>query len=224
MSRVVAIDGPSASGKSTVAKAVAKKLGFMYVDSGAMYRGVTWLVLQSGLDCTDEDAVKSVIASAVWAFSQGNGEVCYTLNGDDPGAAIRGEAVRENVSYVARVPEVRSKIVEQIRHMESLGGLTIDGRDIGTVVFPRARCKVFLDADPAVRAQRRSLELVDSEGESNVQDVLTSLKKRDEIDSNRETAPLKPAEDAWVLDTTDLSLERVVEEVYLRAVQQLGEA
>lgn len=209
--RVVAIDGPSASGKSTVARGVAKALGALYVDSGAMYRGMTWKVLRAGADPQDEEAVRAVMRDSVWRFETVEGAVRFTVDGEDPGEEIRGEAVRDTVSYVARIPEVRTFIVDRIRGMRGMGDLVVEGRDIGTVVFPDTAWKFYLDADPAERARRRNAELIATESGTSVEAVLKNLQMRDHIDSTRKTAPLQVAPGAVVVDTTHLTLEEVVE-------------
>ncbi len=210
---VIAIDGPSASGKSTVAKSVAKKMGSLYVDSGAMYRGMTWKVLQAGVEPEDEAAVKEILDQAQWDFHVNNSAIGFSIDGEDPGEAIRGEAVRENVSYVARIPEVRRFIVDQIRSMRAMGPLVVEGRDIGSVIFPESPNKFYLDADPVERARRRNAELEVTEGNTSVEAVQESLAKRDHLDSTRKTAPLQVAEGAKVVDTTYLTLDEVVDQI-----------
>ncbi|MCH8526761.1 MAG: (d)CMP kinase [Kiritimatiellae bacterium] len=211
--RVVAIDGPSASGKSTVARGVAKALGALYVDSGAMYRGMTWKVLRAGVDPENEEAVREVMRDSTWSFETVDGAVRFTIDGEDPGEEIRGEAVRDTVSYVARIPEVRTFIVDRIRGMRGMGKLVVEGRDIGTVVFPDTAWKFYLDADPDERARRRNAELIATESGTSVEAVLANLKMRDHIDSTRKTAPLQVAPGAVVVDTTHLTLEQVVEQI-----------
>lgn len=211
--RVVAIDGPSASGKSTVARDVAKALGALYVDSGAMYRGMTWKVLRAGADPKNEEQVCAVMRDAVWRFEIVNGAVCFTIDGENPGGEIRGQAVRDTVSYVARIPEVRAFIVDRIRGMRGMGKLVVEGRDIGTVVFPDTAWKFYLDADPAERARRRTAELIATESGTSVESVLENLKMRDHIDSTRKTAPLQVAPGAVIVDSTNLTLEQVVEQI-----------
>lgn len=211
--RVIAIDGPSASGKSTVARKVAGKTGDLYVDSGALYRGMTWKVLQEGVNPEESSAVLEVMNAATWDFTVVDGAVRFTIDGVDPGEAIRGEAVRENVSFIARIPEVRKMIVANLRGMRTLGNLVVEGRDIGSAVFPDSGSKYYLDADPEERARRRNAELEATEGESNVKTVLHSLKRRDEMDSTRKTDPLQVAEGARIIDSTHLTLDQVVEVV-----------
>jgi len=210
---VIAIDGPSASGKSTVARSVAKKLGALYVDSGAMYRGMTWKVLREEKNPEEEAQVLEVVREARWSFEVVDHAVRFTIDGQDPGEEIRGEAVRENVSYVARIPEVRRFIVDRIRGMRAMGPLVVEGRDIGSVVFPESPNKFYLDADPAERARRRNAELLATESGTSVEAVHESLRKRDHLDRTRKTAPLQVADGAQVVDTTHLTLEEVVEQI-----------
>ncbi|MGA0367998.1 MAG: (d)CMP kinase, partial [Kiritimatiellia bacterium] len=213
---VIAIDGPSASGKSTVAKSVARKMGMLYVDSGAMYRGMTWKVLQAGKDPQSEPDVIQLLYSSSWDFQVKESAIGFTIDGVDPGEAIRQEDVRENVSYVARIPEVRRFIVDQIRSMRALGPLVVEGRDIGSVIFPESPYKFYLDADPVERARRRSAELEITESNTSVEAVQESLAKRDHLDSTRKTDPLQIAEGAHVVDSTHLNLEEVVDQIIAR--------
>lgn len=208
--RVIAIDGPSASGKSTVSRGLAAKIGALYVDSGSLYRGMTWKVLEAGVDPQDEAGVLQVLEQAEWTFRVEDQAVRFAIDGVDPGEAIRGEAVRENVSYVARVPAVREMIVDRIRSMQSMGDLVVEGRDIGSVVFPHTPHKYYLDADPVERARRRNAEIEAVETGSSVEQVMDSLRKRDHLDSTRKTAPLQVSEGSKVIDSTHLNLEEVV--------------
>lgn len=210
---VIAIDGPSASGKSTVSRQVAARIGALYVDSGAMYRGMTWKVLREKADPEDEDAVRAVMERGEWTFPVVDGAVRFAIDGEDPGEEIRGEAVRETVSLVARIPEVRRFIVQSIRDMRSLGALVVEGRDIGSVVFPETPHKFYLDADPAERARRRNAELLATESGTSVEAVHESLRKRDHLDSTRKTAPLQVADGAHIVDTTPLTLDEVVDRI-----------
>ena len=212
-SKVIAIDGPSASGKSTVSKGVAAAREALYVDSGSLYRGMTWKVLEAGADPEDEPAVVDVLENAEWTFRVEDGAVRFAIDGTDPGEAIRGEAVRENVSYVARIPAVREAIVAHLRAMKSLGDLVVEGRDIGSVVFPDSPWKFYLDADPVERARRRNAELVQTEAESSVEQVMDSLKRRDHLDSTRKTAPLLVPVGSTLIDSTYMTLPQVIERV-----------
>lgn len=207
---VVAIDGPSASGKSTVSKLVASDLGFTYVDSGSLYRGVTWKAIREGIDVRLPEAVIELIDRVRIEFYVQRRVVLFTMDGEDPGQQLRSEPVRESVSDVAAIPEVRTFIVNHLRSMVRFGDLVIEGRDIGTVVFPGSPFKFYLDADPEERARRRAQELAQTEGETDVKEVLNSLKKRDHKDSTRKTAPLQIALGARVINSTAMSVEDVV--------------
>jgi len=210
---VIAIDGPSASGKSTVAKSVSKKMGTLYVDSGAIYRGITWKVLQAGVDPRAETEVKKILESSTWEFKVREAAIYFTIDGEDPGEAIREEAVRENVSYVARIPEVRRFVVDHIRNMRAMGPLVVEGRDIGSVIFPESPHKFYLDADQVERARRRNAELEATESTTTLEAVQKSLAKRDHIDRTRKADPLHIAEGAQVVDTTYLTLDEVVDQI-----------
>lgn len=205
---IIAIDGPAASGKSTVARKVAAALEYLYVDSGALYRGVTWLALRKRVDPSGAEAVIAMLAATAWEFHVRHGAVVYTLDGEDPSDEIRSGEVNENVSFIARLPEVRTMVVEQLREMATLGSLVIEGRDIGSVVFPETPYKFYLDADPEERARRRSLEAGD-----DVEATQASLARRDKLDSSRKTAPLQIALGAKVVDTTSLEIDEVAEHV-----------
>jgi CMP/dCMP kinase len=213
MSNVIAVDGPSASGKSTVAKAVARRLGFFYVDSGAIYRGITWDALEHGVDILDGDAVIAHTLKADWRFRVENHVSVFSINGYTPVDELRTARLNEAVSDVASQPKIREFVNEKMKAMVELGTLTIDGRDIGTVVFPDATFKFYLDASPEERAQRRYRELVAKGEAEQAAEVLESLKRRDEKDATREAAPLQVAEDAQVIDTTNMSIEDVVEAI-----------
>ena len=210
---IVAVDGPAASGKSSVSRRCAKELSFCYVDSGSLYRGVTWQALAQGVACQDSAAVATLLNSLSVEFAVEDDAVYFKMNGEAPGDAIRSAEVNDNVSYVATVPEVRHSVVEWLREMAALGSLVMEGRDIGTNVFPAANMKFYLDASPEVRAQRRTGEF---KGEVSQQDVAVNLKKRDKIDSSRKTHPLAVADDAEVVDTTYMSLDDVVHHIVER--------
>lgn len=214
--RVVAIDGPSASGKSTVARKVAAGLGYHYVDSGALYRGIAWKTAELGRDCAVPGDVIAAMDSMQVAFFVEQGAVCYRIDGYEPRAEIRTERVSEMVSLVAAVPEVRARVTGWLRGMAELGNVVMEGRDIGTVVFPDAEAKFYLDASPEERARRRHAELKPVSGSSDVNRVMDALKSRDQRDSGRKTAPLKLAPDAQVIDTTGLSVEQVVAQILQR--------
>jgi cytidylate kinase len=219
---VVAIDGPSASGKSTVSRRVAAALAasaagqaWAHVDSGALYRAVTWKALRDGVKPGDTRAAANVADTARMDFRCENGTVVFTVDGADPGAELRGEAVNENVSWISAVPAVRSRVVRWLRGMTRFGNLVMEGRDIGSAVFPDAALKFYLDAAPEERARRRLLDPAAggrSPGDS-VERVQASLRRRDTIDSGRELAPLRIAEGACVMDTTGMAVESVAAQI-----------
>ena len=206
---VVAIDGPSASGKSTVSKQVAEKLSFVYVDSGALYRGVTWKAVRAGIDVSKAEDVVRLTESFELEFFVEKGSVAFTIDGENPGDQLRSEPVRECVADVAVISEVRKFIVDRLREMVRFGHITMEGRDIGSVVFPDTPFKFYLDADPEERARRRHEEIIRMEGASDVDEVLNSLTRRDQKDTNRETAPLQIALGARVINSTSMSIEEV---------------
>ena len=213
MVKTIAIDGPSASGKSSVSKGVAKALGYVYVDSGALYRGVTWQALRKGVDTSDAKAVIESMEAAEWDFFVQDGASVFSIDGDVPVQELREKAVRESVAAVAAVPEVRQFVVESLQALANFGSLVMEGRDIGTVVFPDSPYKFYLDADPEERAMRRYRELVAAGEDEKAHEVMESLQKRDKIDSTRKTGPLLVAPGAQVIDSTSMSLKDVIQTV-----------
>ncbi len=207
---IIAIDGPAASGKSTVSRNVAAVLQGVHVDSGSLYRGVTWELLKEGVSVRNEPAVTRSLTAMRMEFFLAGGSVRFTINGEDPGTEIRSEGVGEQVSVVAAMPRVRDWIVERLRSMTRFGSLVVEGRDIGTVVFPDTPFKFFLDADPEERARRRLNEMADEAGAPGFSHVKTSLLQRDARDRGRATAPLARAANAHIIDTTRLSIDEVV--------------
>lgn len=212
MSNVICVDGPAASGKSTVSKAVAGKIGYLYVDSGALYRIVTWLALEAGIDTSDPSAVARFADVVKVDFVTRNGRVAYEVNGEEPGDRIRTPEINGHVSPVSAVPEVRTLVTGWLRDMKKLGNLIVEGRDIGSVVYPDSPYRFYLDADPEERARRRLLEDVakgfaDKDSKDKVK---ASLMNRDKIDSTRKTAPLRIPEGATRIDTTGMSIDQVV--------------
>lgn len=203
----VAIDGPAAAGKSTVAKLVAKQLGFTYIDTGAMYRAFTHYVIKKGLDPKDEAASCSLIPEVDIVLNKDGSVYC---NGEDVSRPIREPLVSGNVSYIASYKEIRLALVELQRKMASSKSVVMDGRDIGTYVLPHAEVKIFQIASVETRAKRRYDENVSKGIPTSLQDVIDDLKKRDYIDSHRDFAPLRPAEDSIQLDTSDMTIEEVV--------------
>ena len=207
---IVAVDGPSASGKSTVSRKTAEAIGFMYVDSGALYRGITWKCVRENVDVKDTQAVTNLLIRMTMELVLRGNAVGYLIDGEDPGQEIRGEAVRERVADIAAQQPVRVYIVEKLRQMTKFGNLVMEGRDIGTVVFPDTPFKYYLDADPEERARRRAAEIKQQEGTDDVDAVLSSLRRRDQKDSSRATAPLQIALGAKIFNSTGMTIEQVV--------------
>ncbi len=206
----IAIDGPAGAGKSTVARAVAAALHYTYVDTGAMYRAATLRCLRENVDLADHGAVEAVVTAGKIGFSQFQDGVRVCLDGEDVTQEIRSREVGEAVSLVAQVPAVRTALVRMQREMGRRGGVVMDGRDIGTVVLPHADVKVFLTASSDERARRRHRELVAAGRDSDLEEVRRAIERRDEIDRNREIAPLRAADDAVTIDTTQRSIEEIV--------------
>jgi cytidylate kinase len=220
---VVAIDGPSASGKSTVAWRTAQALGWIYVDSGALYRGMTWKALREGVDIARPEDVAALVPRLQWAFIEEERAIRFTIDGEDPGQQLRSELVREAVGDIAAIPEVRAFIVGELRKMAGFGSLVMEGRDIGSVVFPDTPFKFYLDASPVERARRRAAELAQAEGRGDVEVVLNSLTRRDQKDSGRKIAPLQIPLGARVIDSTQLGIDEVVA-LILGKLRQAGVA
>lgn len=216
---IIAIDGPAGAGKSTIARLVAKSLGFLYIDTGAMYRALTLKVLERGLDISNScEIVKLAKLTKISLSNNSDGSIKVFLDGRDVSADIRKPEVTKFVSDVSKIPEVRGEMLILQRELGFRGSCVLDGRDIGTVVFPNADRKFFLDADPKERIKRRYKELRDSGQDITFEEVEADIKNRDDIDSTRRCAPLKKAEDAIYIDTTKMSIEEVVEKVleYIR--------
>lgn len=216
---IIAIDGYSSCGKSTLAKALAKALGYGYVDSGAMYRAVTLFFIRQEIDITDPFAVPKALKEIKIHFKQTEKGNCTFLNGENVEEAIRQMAVSEKVSDVAAISEVRRDMVRQQQMMGKDKGIVMDGRDIGTVVFPNAALKIFLTAEVEERARRRYAELLAKGQEIAFESVKKNLLERDRIDSTREDSPLRQAEDAIVIDNTYLSEQEQLEKA-LSLVQE----
>jgi cytidylate kinase len=206
---VITIDGPTASGKGTIAERVARALGFRYLDSGALYRLVAWRALERGIDTSDEAAVARLAASMEPEFSNGRIE----LDGHDVTDAIRREEVSRTASQVAVHPRVRQALLELQRSRRQAPGLVADGRDMGTVVFPDASLKVYLTASVDARADRRYKQLIEKGFPANIAVLSQELRARDQRDSERTASPLKPAEDAYQLDSSALTIEEVAAQV-----------
>lgn len=204
---IIAIDGWSSCGKSTLAKKLAKELGYVYVDSGAMYRAITLYFLRNHVDWTNKAEVKNALEeiSLEFVYNDISQQSEIFLNGENVEYVIRDLVVAEKVSEVAAIKEVRQFAVKQQQLMGKSKGIVMDGRDIGTVVFPNAELKIFLTADNAVRVERRFKELIEKNPNVSIEEVKSNLEMRDYIDSNREESPLRKADDAVVLDNTNLT-------------------
>ena len=215
---IIAVDGHSSTGKSTVSKILAARLGYTYIDTGAMYRIVTLRAMRDGLirdGKVDDEGLKRVLPSIVFGFKYNDEKKRYEsyMNGEYVEKAIRGLDVSDNVSLVASLPYVRELLVEKQREMASAGGVIMDGRDIGSVVFPNAEVKFFMTASPEVRARRRYEELKGKGEQVTYEEVEANVRKRDYIDEHRETAPLVRVPDAVLIDNSDMTVEEEVEEM-----------
>ena len=212
INRSIAIDGPSGAGKSTLARRVAAEMGCIYVDTGAIYRSVGLYTLRKGVCPTDAEAVSALLPeiSIEMKYNEQGGQEMY-LNGECVSGKIRTPEVSKYASDVSAHPQVRAFLLDMQRSMAEKYDVIMDGRDIGTVVLPKAGVKIFLTASPEVRAKRRYLELLEKDPATQYEDVLSDMIQRDKNDSSRKTAPLKPAEDAVFLDTSGMTLEESVE-------------
>ncbi len=209
---VVAIDGPAGAGKSTIAKLVAEKLGYAYIDTGAMYRSVAWKFLETG-KAFDEAYISELAKTMVIEFKPEANINRVFVDGVEVTGAIRSAEVTANVSRVAAIGDVREAMVEQQRRMGETGGVLMDGRDIGTVVFPNAQLKIFLTASVEERAMRRYKELVAKGEQVDLAQLQNDIASRDKQDSERAISPLRQAEDALLLDTSDMNIQQVTEKI-----------
>ena len=207
---IIAIDGPSASGKSTTAKAVSKRLGFIHLDTGAMYRAVTLGISESEIELNNHNEVKLYLKSLKIEFDQ-NDQIM--LNGKNVTDSIRTVKISSNVSKVSAILEVREKMVQVQRNIAGDNNCVLEGRDIGTVVFPNADFKFFLIADITIRAKRRFSDLQESNELLTLNELIESIRKRDELDSKRNLSPLRQAKDAIVIDTSFLTIEQQVNRI-----------
>lgn len=215
---VIAIDGPAGSGKSTVSKLIAKSLGLLYIDTGAMYRALTLKAMRNGLDLNSESSLTRLAVSTNIDLKEAKGSLSVLLDGEDVSGSIRTPELTNNVKYIARVPGVRKEMVRLQRAIGERSGAVLEGRDIGTVVFPDADYKFYLDASIAERAKRRHKELVESGTKVRLESIKSDVAARDESDIKRSVGALKAANDAVVIDTTELSIDEVVEKIlsYIR--------
>ncbi|QRY64361.1 (d)CMP kinase [Gordonia sp. PDNC005] len=220
---VVAIDGPAGTGKSTVARRLADRVGAHYLDTGAMYRAAT-LAVQRANVAPDADDVARVVAAADIRLAPGeDGTTVVTLDGDDVSAEIRTDTVTADVSAVSANADVRERLVDLQRDHADSALLVVEGRDIGTVVFPTAALKVFLTATPEARAERRHRQNIAAGRESVLDEVLDSVNRRDHLDSTRAASPLRAADDAVLVDTSDMTLEQVLDRLTELVSERIGE-
>ncbi len=211
---VVTIDGPAASGKSTVARLVAERLGASFLDTGAMYRAVTLAAMQAGIDMSDEKELLAVLDETKFGFAVKNGKMKVSIDGVDVTEQIRQPAVTGKARHIASATKMRERLVEMQREFASgQEKIVTEGRDQGTVAFPNADVKFFLTAEPSERAKRRLAELQAEGSGGSLEQIQKAIEERDKSDRSRTVGPLRPAGDAIVVDTTDLSVEEVVEKV-----------
>lgn len=221
---IIAIDGPSGAGKSSVSRVVASRLGFSCLDTGAMYRSVAWKALQEGVDLADDEALGRIACTCEISFGHEPGDPApryVYVDGEDVTTLIRTAQIDQSVSRVSSVPQVRQALVAQQQRIGSEGNYVVDGRDIGTVVFPEAELKIFMTASPEVRAKRR-VGQNKRRGVSNLNydEVLADIIARDEQDANRAESPLRAADDAILVDTSDITFDQSVDRVCQLASQR----
>ncbi len=210
----VAIDGPAGAGKSTIAKAAAKKLGFIYVDTGALYRSIGLYCVRGGINTKDASAVEAVLPEITVELKYENSEQAVILNGENVNGHIRTEEVSMAASNVSAIPSVREYLLDMQRNMAKENSVIMDGRDIATVVLPFAEVKIFLTASPEIRARRRVDQLLEKGIKADYEKVLYEVNERDYNDSHREIAPLKPSEESVIVDTSDLTLEESIDRIF----------
>ena len=213
MGYAIAIDGPAGAGKSTIAKRIAKELSYIYVDTGAMYRAMAIHFIRNGVEMNDFPAISSTCGSADITIEYHNGEQVVLLNGESVNGIIRTEEVGNMASATSANPDVRKKLVELQQKMAVVQNVVMDGRDIGTVVLPNATLKVYLTADVSERAKRRYLEFCAKGMECTIEEIEEDICERDERDMNREHSPLRQAEDAVLVDSSNMTIDEVVEEI-----------
>ena len=210
----IAIDGPASAGKSTIAKKVAEQLGYIYLDTGAMYRTLTYAALSNEVDLQDEEALHTLLKGIRITFSAAENEMQRVfLNDEDVTDSIRSEEVTQNVSLVSSFAKVREEMVARQKSIARSGGVVMDGRDIGTVVLPDAEVKIFMTATAEERALRRYKENIAKGMTTSLEELTEDMKRRDHLDSTRSVSPLKKAEDAIVLDSTHLEIDEVVKQI-----------
>lgn len=213
MSHNVAIDGPAGAGKSTIAKQIARRLGYIYVDTGAMYRAMAYYLIQNQVDAADQEAIAAACQHADISICYQDGEQVVLLNGENVNAYLRTEAVGNMASVSSVVPEVRKKLVELQQKLARETDVVMDGRDIGTVVLPDADVKVYLTASVETRAKRRFLELQEKGEPADLVKIAADIEDRDYRDMHRDISPLRQAEDATLVDSSDMTIDQVVERI-----------
>ena len=215
----IAIDGPAGAGKSSISKVVANELGYLYIDTGAMYRGVTWAVLDSHVDVKNQKDVESLLPSLDLSLEPTANACKVFVKGQDVTDLIRQQQINENVSTIASYKGVREYLVERQQAMAAVGGVILDGRDIGSVVLPKAELKIYLTASVDARAKRRWLEVQGTSNEQSLEDIKKNVESRDEMDKNRDESPLVCVEDAIVVDSSNMTFDETVEHI-LHLVQE----
>ena len=213
MSHNVAIDGPAGAGKSTIAKRIARRLGYIYVDTGAMYRAMAYYLIQNQVDAANQEAIAAACQHADISICYQDGEQVVLLNGENVNAYLRTEAVGNMASVSSVVPEVRKKLVELQQKLARETDVVMDGRDIGTVVLPDADVKVYLTASVETRAKRRFLELQEKGEPADLAKIAADIEDRDYRDMHRDISPLRQAEDATLVDSSDMTIDQVVERI-----------
>lgn len=211
----IAIDGPAGAGKSSVAKILANKLGFIYIDTGAMYRALTYKALKNNIKFNQKQALINLAGNTAIDFKNEQNSTSQRIfcDGQDISEMIRSPEVSQNVSLIAAIPEIRDYMVKLQQELGSKNNVIMDGRDIGTIVLPNAKYKFFLTASLEERANRRALELNEKGYQVDYNEVYNEISRRDKLDSERDVAPLKPAEDAIIIDTSNLNIEEVVNKI-----------
>lgn len=215
----VAVDGPAGAGKSSISKIVAKKLGYLYIDTGAMYRSVTWAVLHNHIDVNNQEAVEALLPELDLTMEASDDSCKVFIAGQDVTDFIRTPQVNNAVSIVASYKGVRQYLVERQRLMAEAGGVILDGRDIGSVVLPNAELKIYLTASVEARAMRRYLEVKGTVNEQTLEDIKESVMQRDDMDKNRKESPLIQVEDAVLVDSSEMTFDETVEHI-LHLVQE----
>ncbi len=210
---IITIDGPAGTGKTTVARRVAEKLGFVYFDTGAMYRAVTYRLLRENVSLENEHGLKEFLTRFQFLIRKEGEQKRYFVDGEDVTEVIRTPEITQRVSAVSAHPFIRTALVAIQRKFATKGNAVFEGRDMGTIVFPKADLKIYLTARPAVRAERRYLEIKDKITTTTQETILQELSERDHLDSTREISPLMQAEDAHLIDTSDITIEEVVKQI-----------